>query len=103
MINFVFDTWETSAPSENQRNKYFRKKYVGTTQFSDVGPTLAKRRCANVVVPVVPTATMPTVATLRQRSTLCYLGYSLSMNKSPGFWFLVSEIPPLDRRTTQWV
>ena len=77
MINFVFDTWETSAPSENQRTSIFTsyffptwptslaygwQKYVGPTQFSDVGPTLAKWRRANVVV---PTATM---ATLRQRS-----------------------------------
>ena len=59
------------CPFRKSKNKYFHflfffvgiwlAKYVGPTQFSDVGPTLAKWRCANVVV---PTATM---ATLCQR------------------------------------
>ena len=56
---------------------------VGKTQFSDVGATLAKCSCANVVVGVV-VATMPTLcqrscangdhADIGDVATSCYLG-----------------------------
>ena len=62
MTNFVFDTWKTSAPFENQRKSIYTsyfvqrtwpktlaygwQKDVGPTQFSDVGPTNFKW-CSN--------------------------------------------------------
>ena len=65
--------------------------------------TLAPSTVAQTIADPTPTRSdNPQMAMSEQSTQSEYFGDN-DVRAPPGFWFLVSEIPPLDRRTTQWV
>ena len=51
MTNFVFDTWKTNAPSENQRASIFTFFQHGRHRWHMVGKNTLAQRWLNDVAP----------------------------------------------------